>query len=72
MTFGEAMVALEAGKQVRRHSWEDMSEQVVRVTTASGRPSYILVADVSDGSVCSYQWSPAAHELHATDWEVIE
>jgi hypothetical protein len=68
MTFSEALVALKAGKEVRRTNWPD--ESSVRLSKDSSNcPAFIRANTVKEGY---FYWMVGTEDLLAEDWEMAE
>lgn len=65
MTFGDALIMMQAGKTVVRASEPDMP---VKIVYMGGFPSF--VAGPSDRPIML--WGPACAQALATDWQVVE
>ena len=71
MTFGEAMVAVEAGRRIRRASWDERAyaERGETPGGAIGATSLLIHSTHHDVVRLCY---PTQIDMRATDWEVAK
>lgn len=72
MTFGEAMVAVEAGRRIRRASWDERAyaeRGESAGTSVPGATSLLIHSTHHDVVRLCY---PTQIDMRATDWEVVE
>lgn len=68
MTFTAALIALRAGRQIRRAKWDPLT--VLCPFESIGRDAKFKLHR-ADGRI-DHRWRPGPEELNARDWEVVQ